>query len=62
MIDIMAIWQSYEQRELSEIRWIAGDSNPADAMTKSSANSALQRLVSTNKLDVKVQGWVQRDT
>jgi hypothetical protein len=35
MIDIMAIWQSYERRELSEIRWINGNSNPADAMTKS---------------------------
>lgn len=60
MIDIMAIRQSYERRELSEIRWIAGDSNPADAMTKSNANKALESLVSTNRLNVKVQGWVQR--
>ncbi|KAI0993994.1 hypothetical protein K3495_g14189 [Podosphaera aphanis] len=29
MIDIMAIRQSYERRELSEIRWITGDSNPS---------------------------------
>jgi hypothetical protein len=61
MIDIMAIRQSYECRELSEIRWINGVSNPADAMTKSNANSALQSLVSTNELNVKVQGWVQRN-
>jgi hypothetical protein len=60
MIDIMAIRQSYERRELSEIRWIAGDSNPADAMTKSTANKSLESLVSTNHLNVKVQGWVQR--
>lgn len=60
MIDIMAIRQSYERHELSEIRWIAGLSNPADAMTKSPCNPALQQLVSTNKLTVKVQGWVQR--
>lgn len=60
MIDIMAIRQSYERRELSEIRWIEGNSNPADAMTKSNANSSLQTLVSTNEIAVKVQGWVQR--
>lgn len=60
-IDIMAIRQSYERRELSEIRWINGNSNPADAMTKSNANLALQALVSNNELSVKVQGWVQRE-
>ncbi|KAM4067353.1 transposase [Hirsutella rhossiliensis] len=35
MIDIMALRQSYEQREMAEIRWINGDDNPADAMTSS---------------------------
>lgn len=60
MIDIMAIRQSYERRELSEIRWISGESNPADAMTKSNANRALESFISTNKLNIKVQGWVQR--
>jgi hypothetical protein len=56
MIDIMAIRQSYERRELSEVRWINGDSNPADAMTKANPNKALERLVDTNRLTVKVQG------
>ena len=60
MIDIMAIRQSYERRELSEIRWITGDSNPADVMTKPTANKSLKSLVSTNHLNIKVQGWVQR--
>lgn len=62
MIDIMAIRQSYERRELSEVRWIDGDSNPADAMTKANPNKALERLIDTNRLTVKVQGWVQRPT
>lgn len=47
-IDIMAIRQSYERRELSEIRWIAGQNNPADAMTKSPCNTALQQPVRTS--------------
>lgn len=34
MIDIMALRQSYERRELFEIRWINGADNPVDAMTK----------------------------
>ena len=61
MIDIMAIRQSYERLELSEIRWINGNSKPAAAMTKSNANLALQALVSNNEPSVKVQGWAQRD-
>ena len=54
MIDIMAIRQSYERRELSEIRWIAGDSNPADAITKSTTNKVLESLMSNNRLSVKI--------
>lgn len=60
MIDIMALRQSYERRELHEIRWINGNDNPADAMTKTSPNQALKRLIDTNKLDIRVEGWVER--
>jgi hypothetical protein len=41
MIDIMALRQSYERRELAEIRWIKGESNLANTMTKSILNKAL---------------------
>ncbi|KJZ68526.1 hypothetical protein HIM_12081 [Hirsutella minnesotensis 3608] len=60
MIDIMALRQSYEQREMAEIRWINGDDNPADAMTKAAPNRALERLIETNRLTVRVEGYVQR--
>ncbi|XP_044714408.1 uncharacterized protein HRG_12035 [Hirsutella rhossiliensis] len=43
MIDIMALRQAYEQREITNIRWINGADNPADAMTKLSPNGALIR-------------------
>lgn len=55
MIDTMAIRQSYERRELSEIRWMKGDSDPAVAMTKSRSNNNLKILLVTTK-DVNVQG------
>ncbi|KAK1914252.1 hypothetical protein P3342_007498 [Pyrenophora teres f. teres] len=62
MIDIMALRQSYERREITEIRWINGDDNPADAFTKASPNRALERFIDSNKLTVRVDGWVQRPT
>jgi len=61
MIDILALRQSYEQREISEIRWIKGDDNPADAMTKASPNKALESLISHNELTVRVDGSVLRN-
>ena len=60
MINIMALWQSYEQRELTEIQWIKGDSNPTDAMTKPKPNKCLKQLVSSNWLKIKVKGWVNQ--
>ena len=62
MIDIMALRQSYERREITEIRWINGDNNPADAFTKASPNRALEHFIDSNKLTVRVDGWVQRPT
>ena len=32
MIDVMCLRQSYERREIAEVKWIDGDSNPVDAM------------------------------
>ena len=60
MIDIMALRQSYERREITEIRWINGKDNPADAMTKASPNRALQDLIDNNKLTIRVEGFVER--
>lgn len=61
MIDIMALRQSYERRELAEIRWIKGQDNPADAMTKSNPNKSLEKFLDTNHLRIRVEGWVKRD-
>ena len=60
MIDIMALRESYERRELTEIRWISGEDNPADAFTKAGPNKSLSSLVDHNKLRVRIEGWVQR--
>ena len=61
IIDIIAIRESYKRREIEEIRWIKGDSNPADTITKSKPNRALSKLVNTNSLNIKVQGYINRE-
>ncbi|KAM4061953.1 hypothetical protein HRG_013465 [Hirsutella rhossiliensis] len=60
MIDIMALRQAYEQRDITSIRWINGADNPADAMTKLSPNGALTRFVNDNEITIRLEGWVQR--
>jgi len=60
MIDVMGLRQSYESREIDEIRWICGKDNPADAMTKVSPNHALENLISHNRTTIRVEGWVER--
>jgi hypothetical protein len=53
MIDLMCLRQFYERREITKIRWIDEESNPADAMTKSNPCQALSRLIDTNIIDLR---------
>ena len=50
----MCLRQAYERREITEVKWINGNDNPADAMTKVKPCQALKTLINTNKLDLKV--------
>ena len=60
MIDNIALREMYERRELVNMRWISGNSNPADAMTKRSPNKAMQKLIDDNQLTINVEEWVKR--
>ena len=60
MIDIMATRESYERHEIEEVRWILGNDNPADALTKANGSKALEQLIATNELAIHKQGWVNR--
>ena len=63
MVDIMCLRQSYEKREIAEVRWINGNTNPADAMTKSKkVCGALKSLVERNEVDIETMEWVERAT
>ena len=60
MVDLMCLRQSYERREITEVKWIDGNSNPADAMTKSKPCQALRDLIDTNTIKLEVTEWVER--
>jgi hypothetical protein len=60
MIDIMALRQSYECRELHEVCWIHGDDNLADALTKGAPNRSLERFIDGDGVTIRVEGWVSR--
>ncbi|KAF1938764.1 hypothetical protein EJ02DRAFT_353835 [Clathrospora elynae] len=61
MIDIMAMREAYERSKLMDIRWIDSRDNPADSMTKAGCNAAIENLINSNELNLRVQGWVNRD-
>jgi hypothetical protein len=61
MVDIMCLRQAYERREITEVKWINGRDNPADAITKAKPCQALKTLIDTNKLNLEVTEWVERD-
>jgi hypothetical protein len=54
MVDLMCLCQAYKRREITEVKWISGNDNPVDAMTKAKPCQALKTLINMNKLDLKV--------
>ncbi|KAK1968197.1 hypothetical protein LY78DRAFT_655450 [Colletotrichum sublineola] len=56
----MALRQSYERREVHEVRWIRGTDNPADGFTKATPNKALEELVASGRVKIGMEGWVSR--
>ena len=53
MIDIIYLRQLYKRREIAKVKWIDGDSIPADAITKSKPLLALKQLINTNQIKLK---------
>ncbi len=60
MIDIMSFWESYERQEILEFRWIDGWDNPVDTSIKKEPNPIFITLVSTNRINIQIQTFVER--
>jgi hypothetical protein len=60
IIDVMCLYQLYKHREITEVKWINGDSNPADLIIKGKASTAFKRLINANYLKLQAIEWVER--
>ena len=60
MIDVMFLRQAFARRLITEVKWIDGEANPADAMTKGRPCPALTQLIDTDRIDLQAVGWVER--
>ena len=61
MVNLMYLRQAYKRREITEVKWINGGNNPADTIIKVRPCQALKTLIDTNKLNLQVTEWVERD-
>jgi hypothetical protein len=60
MIDMMCFQQAYKRRQITEVKWIDGEANPADAMIKGKSCTVLSQLIDTNRIELRAVGWVER--
>ena len=60
MINMINLRQSYKRREITEIRWIDKNSNPANVIIKKKIISALKTLIDTNKINFTATEWIER--
>ncbi len=60
MIHLMGLRQSYERREITEVKWIHWHHNPAGSMTKAKASWALKNVIETNRINISTTEWVER--
>jgi hypothetical protein len=54
IIDLIYLRESYERKEIAEIKWINSNNNPANTITKSKTCFILQDLIDINKISIKV--------
>ena len=54
MVNFIYLRQLYKRREIAKIKWIKGNTNPADFMTKLKVYNALKQLIDINKVKISV--------
>jgi hypothetical protein len=60
MVDLHLLREAYENRKITRISWITGQSNPADGLTKVKHNGRLEGLLRSNKILIESAGWTDR--
>ena len=59
MVDLIYLHQAYKRREITKVKWISSNNNLVDTITKAKPCQALKTLINTNKLDLKVNKWME---
>ena len=59
MVNLMCLYQLYKRKEIAKIKWIKGNTNLANFMTKLKVYNALKQLIDTNKVNISVIEWVK---
>ena len=60
MIDVINLRQSYERREITEIKWIDENNNSIDVMIKNKIIFVLKILIDTNRINLTAIEWIER--
>jgi hypothetical protein len=60
MIDVLCLREAYERRQITEVKWIATGTNPADTMSKAKSHGALKDLIDTGKYNLQEEAKVTR--
>ena len=60
MIDLQAVRDAYQSYEISNVGFLRGPNNPADALTKANKCNALNHLLRTGKANFNIEQWVIR--
>ena len=60
IVDLMYLYQLYKYKEIAEIKWIKGNTNLANFITKLKAYNTLKQLINTNKVNISIIKWVKR--
>ena len=56
----MCLRQLYKRKKITEVKWIDGNSNPTNSITKSKTSTALKKLINTNYIELQAIEWVKQ--
>ena len=54
MVDFICLRQLYKCKEIAKIKWIKGNTNLANFITKLKVYNALKQLINTNKVNISI--------
>ena len=60
IVEVISLYQSYEQQKITEVKWINEYHNPADFITKAKLLWVLKTLINTNCINICITEWVER--